>query len=152
MAPKSQGKTAPDFDGELLNGKAFALEDLRGQYVLLDFWGSWCAPCRRDNPNLVRLYQQFNGKDYKDAKGFEIVSVALEKDDRRWAKAIIKDGLNWPYHLLRTSKLVAMDGLALKYGVKDLPTKFLINPKGEILGVNQSYQELANYLESKLSS
>jgi len=150
MAPKSTGKKAPAIAEELLDGQRFELQQLRGQYILLDFWGSWCPPCRRDNPNLVKLYDKFNGRQFKKAEGFEIVSVALEKNDKRWQKAIIKDGLRWRYHILRTSRLVATDALAYKYGVKDLPTKFLIDPEGIIVGVNLSKEEIENILEEQL--
>ena len=139
---KQQGKPAPEIEATLLNDAAFKLSDLKGKYVLLDFWGSWCPPCRRDNPNLVALYNKYN------SKGFEIVSVALEKNDRNLKKAIAKDGLRWPYHIMRTSRLVATDALALKYGVTDLPTKFLLNPKGEVVGVNLSKEEISKILES----
>jgi len=86
------GKMAPDFSSELIDGTPFQLSDLKGKYVLLDFWGSWCAPCRRDSPNLVKLHNEFNDATFNNAQGFEIVSVALEKDNRRWKKASIKDG------------------------------------------------------------
>lgn len=138
------GNSAPDFDATLIDGNPFSLSDLRGKYVLLDFWGSWCPPCRKDNPNLVSLYEQFN------SRGFEIVSIALEKNDKTWKKAIAKDGLIWPYHILRTSRLVATDVVALKYQVTDLPSKFLIDPKGEIVGVNLSKSEITNLLNTNL--
>ncbi len=137
----NQDKIAPDFEATLIDGSAFKLSDLRGKYVLLDFWGSWCPPCRRDNPNLVTLYDQYN------SRGLEIVSVALEKNDRTWKKAIAKDGLRWPYHIMRTSRLVATDALALKYQVTDLPTKYLINPQGKIVGVNMTKEEMAKVIK-----
>ena len=144
------GKIAPDIEAPLADGTPFKLSDLRGQYVLIDFWGSWCPPCRRDNPNLVELYQLFNGKKFKDASGFEIVSIALEKNDRYWQKAVDKDGLKWPYHLLRVSKLVVSDPLAIKYQVNDLPSKFLVDPKGEIVGVNMTRGQIEEYLRARL--
>ncbi len=136
----NQGKKAPNFEAVLMDGSTFKLSDLKGKYVLLDFWGSWCPPCRRDNPNLVALYDRYN------SQGLEIVSVALEKNDKTWKKAIAKDGLRWPYHIMRTSRLVATDALALKYQVTDLPTKYLINPQGHIVGVNLSNEEVAKVM------
>ena len=136
-----QGKPAPEFEATLIDNSAFKLSDLRGKYVLLDFWGSWCPPCRRDNPNLVALYNQYNNK------GLEIVSVALEKNDRTVQRAIDKDGLRWKYHIIRTARLVATDPLALKYSVTDLPTKFLIDPKGNIVGVNLSKEEIGAIID-----
>lgn len=144
------GKTAPEIEVDLANGTPFKLSDLRGQYVLLDFWGSWCPPCRRDNPKLVELYEEFNGKNFKDASGFEIVSIALEKNDKYWQKAVDKDGLIWPYHILRVSKLVISDPLAIKYQVNDLPSKFLIDPEGEIVGVNMTRGQIEEYLRARL--
>ncbi len=148
---RNQGKLAPDFQTELIDGSAFDLKSLRGQYVVLDFWGSWCPPCRRDNPNLVALHDEFHGKKYKDAEGFEIVTVALEKNDRRWKQASQKDGFKWKHQIVRTAKLVLTDPIAMKYGVKEVPSKFLIDPQGNIIGVNQSKQEIASYLRDKLS-
>ena len=138
-----QGKSAPEIEATLLNESLFKLSDLQGKYVLLDFWGSWCPPCRKDNPNLVALYDKYN------SSGLEIVSVALEKNEKSLKKAILNDGLRWPYHIMRTSRLVATDALALKYGVTDLPTKFLIDPKGNIIGVNLSKDEISQILDMR---
>lgn len=149
-AEKKTGSTAPNFTDQLMSGQPFELAELRGQYVLLDFWGSWCPPCRRDNPNLVALYKKFHGQQFVDAEGFEIVSIALEKNDKTWKKAIEKDGLTWPHHILHTSRLVAVDPLAIKYHVTDLPTKFLIGPNGDIVSVNMTRQEIEVYLRDRL--
>ncbi len=146
----NSGNTAPDFEAQLIDGSAFSLSDLRGQYVLLDFWGSWCAPCRRDNPNLVALHHKFNGKQFKDASGFEVVTIALEKDDRRWQRAAEKDGFVWKNQIVRTARLVLTDALALKYNVSDVPSKFLISPKGDIISVNQAKQEIDAFLSTRL--
>jgi len=135
-----------DFTAELIDGSTFSLKDLRGNYVLLDFWGSWCPPCRRDNPNLVKLYKEFNNQTFKNAEGFEIVTIALEKNDKYWQKAATKDGFNWKYQIVEISKIVMLSSLAQKYGVKDIPTKFLIGPEGNIIGANQSYDELRSFL------
>lgn len=140
----NQGKQAPEFTAQLQDGSEFSLSDLRGKYVLLDFWGSWCPPCRRDNPNLVELYDQYN------SRGFEIVSVAIEKNEKTWSKAISKDRLDWPYHILRTSRMVATDALALKYQVSDLPSKFLIDPRGQIIGTNLNKAETMGILDKNL--
>lgn len=144
------GDLAPDFEAELIDGSQFKLSDLQGQYVLLDFWGSWCPPCRRDNPNLVALHNQFHGKTFTDADGFEIVTVALEKDEKRWKRAAEKDGFVWKYQIVRTARLVLTDPLALKYNVSDVPSKFLIGPKGDVLGVNMKRQEIEAVLKAKM--
>ena len=149
--PESKsGKMAPDIEAELIDGSKFKLKQLRGKYVLLDFWGSWCAPCRRDNPNLVKLYQEFGDKSFSDAKGFEIVTVALEKTDRHWQKAAERDGFIWPYQIVQQAKIVLMSPVAQSYAVKEIPAKFLINPEGEIIAVNQKYEEIRDFLASKV--
>ena len=147
---RKKGDIAPDFKTSLIDGSSFELSDLRGNYVLLDFWGSWCPPCRRDNPNLVELHNQFGDKSFQDADNFHIVTIALEKNDRAWKKASEKDGFTWKHQIVQESKLVLSAPLAIKYNVKDVPSKFLINPDGEVLGVNQSATEIARFLSSKL--
>ena len=140
---------APDFTTQRIDGSEFTLSDLRGDYVLLDFWGSWCPPCRRDNPNLVKLHNAFSDVKFKDGSGFSIVTVALEKNNKSWEKAAKRDGFIWDNQIVEISKIVMLSSLAQKYGVKDIPAKFLIGPKGEILGVNQSYEELRTFLMGK---
>jgi len=89
----SGNATAPEISFPDVNGKQRRLSDLRGKVVLIDFWASWCGPCRKENPNVVRLY-----KKYKD-KGFEIFSVSLDSDKAAWKQAIERDGLIWPNHV-----------------------------------------------------
>ena len=142
------GEVAPDFTLKLEQGKDMQLYDLKGNYILLDFWGSWCGPCRKDNPNLVRLYNEFHGKSFADAKTFEIVSVALETDAKRWKAAIAKDGLKWPYHHADFNRMKSPIGTA--YGVREIPTKYLITPTGHIAGVNMSFDEIFAFLSKRL--
>lgn len=150
-SPEStKGKQAPDFSTELITGEKFSLSDLKGEYVLLDFWGSWCGPCRRDNPSLVSLYNEFNTLSFKDAKGFKVVTIALEKNDRHWRKAAERDGFAWKHQIVQEAKIVLLSPLAQKYAVSEVPTKFLIGPNGNILGVNQQYEEIKAYLKSKI--
>lgn len=144
------GDKAPNFKAELIDGTPFELSDLEGKYVILDFWGSWCPPCRRDNPNLVKLYNSFKDSEFVDATGFELVTVALEKNDKMWKRASEKDGFTWPYQIITTSKVVLLSPIAQKYNVSDIPAKFLIDPNGNIIGVNQKYQELDDFLRAKL--
>lgn len=149
----SQGEVAPNFIGTKPDGSTFELKDLQGNYVLLEFWGSWCGDCRVSHPELVATYNKFNGKVYSDAIGFEIVSVGLETSEGRWKKAIEKDGLRWPYHTAqvaeRNSKMFDQP-LAIDYGIKWAPTSFLINSKGNIIKVNPSKSELDKYLSGKM--
>lgn len=149
QAPKfSDGESIPNFTAQLANGNSFELAEMRGNYVLLDFWGSWCGPCREDNPNIVKLYQEFNGKSFAEAKGFEVVSVAIETKKDRALSAIKKDGLTWPYHIILLDRFKSQ--IAKEFGVREIPTKYLLSPNGEVLSVNESYENLQNFLSNKL--
>lgn len=141
------GAQIPEFSATLLGGEEMRLSQLRGDYVLLDFWGSWCGPCRAANPDLVALHEQFGGR------GFHIVSIAIDRDEAAWQRAIQQDGLAWPYHIIdRTSSQRFFDGpLAKQFGVKSVPTTYLINPKGTIVGVNLEKDKLAALLADKLT-
>ncbi len=144
------GNIAPNFTAELINGEPFELDKLKGDYVLLDFWGSWCGPCRRDHPSLVKLFDEFSGKESAKGESFHIVTVALEKNDRSWKKAADRGGFKWKYQIVQLSRAVLLSPVAQKYSVSNIPAKFLINPNGEIIGVNQSYDEIKSILSQKL--
>lgn len=145
----SKGTPAPDFETQLVDGQSFKISDLKGSYVLLDFWGSWCPPCRRDNPNLVAIYDRYNGQSFKGADGFEVVTIALEKDGKRWEAAAKKDGFKWPYQIVQESRFVLTAPLAKKYGVSDVPAKFLIDPQGHIILSNPTNAEIKSYLDKQ---
>ena len=148
----TNGAEAPIFKGQLVNGEDFSLSDLRGNYVLLDFWGSWCAPCLKEIPSMVQLYDDYHGKDFKNADNFHIVSIALEKSDAYTRRIIQTRNLKWKYHIIDISKIVLMSSLAQLYNVKELPTKFLINPEGEIMGTDLSFEEMSRLLNDRLES
>lgn len=153
MKPKFiNGEKAPDFSAALIHGSQFSLSKLRGRYVLLDFWGSWCGPCREENPKLVALYREFKRKRLKKADGFEIVSVGIENHAPRWSRAIENDGMIWPYHILDVSSNMKFfnSPIAQLYGVKQIPTKYLINPEGRIIGVNLSTEKIRAILEKEI--
>ncbi len=145
------GEQAPLFEATLRDGTLFRLADHRGKYVLLDFWGSWCPPCRQQNPQLVRFYERYGHASFLDADGFIIVSIGIERDSMRWVRAIEQDGLSWPYHILdRATSLRFFDSpLAKLYGVRQTPTTFLINPKGYIMGLNLPISEMERLLDRK---
>ena len=119
------GKEAPDFEEKKIDGTTMKLSDLRGKIVLLDFWASWCGPCRRENPAVVALYEK-----YKD-DGFTIMSVSLDKDKNSWIAAIEKDGLTWPNHVsdlgFWSSRVPKM------YNVRGIPFTVLIDKDGNII-------------------
>ena len=140
----NSGEDLPDFSATLLNGEEMKLSDLRGKYVLIDFWGSWCGPCRAENPQLVALYNKYNGNQFKSADGFEIFSVGIEKREDRWKRAIDRDGLYWKYHVLdKTDSFKFFDSeIASKFGVRQLPSKYLLNEKGVIISVDPTITDL----------
>jgi len=150
QAPKfNDGEDLPNFEAQLINGKSFELAELKGNYVLLDFWGSWCGPCLRDNPNIVKLHQEFNGQKFKDAKGFEVVSVAIETSEKMCKGAILRDNLYWDYHIMLLDRFKS--DIAQEFGVREIPTKYLLSPDGKILSVNEPYDKMRERLQSKLN-
>lgn len=143
------GSKAPEIDGTLVDGAPFRLSDLQGHYVLVDFWGSWCPPCRKEMPELKKLYDKHHNKTYKDAQDFHIVSIALEKSDKHILKIIEQSGLSWPHHIIDVNPIVMLSSYAQSYDVKDLPTKFLINPQGQFMGTNLSFEEMDRMLTDR---
>ncbi|MCH2230542.1 MAG: AhpC/TSA family protein [Crocinitomicaceae bacterium] len=133
------GKPAPDFEELRTDGETtMKLSDLRGQIVLLDFWASWCGPCRRENPTVVKLYDK-----YKD-DGFTVMSVSLDKDRAKWLAAIERDKLSWPNHV---SDLKGWASAApKKYGVSGIPFTVLIDRDGKIIATKLRGMELTNEL------
>ncbi len=138
------GEMSKDFSATLADGTAFKLSDIKGKYVLLDFWGSWCGPCRQENPSLVALYNETRNKSYKSAGSFEIVSVAIETKEANWRKAILSDGLTWKYQIGEMDRFSSP--IATLYGVREIPTKYFISPEGRILMVNPKIEEISDFL------
>ena len=130
-----EGVDAADFSQPDKDGKMVKLSDYRGKYVLLDFWASWCAPCRRENPNLIKAYAKYKGK------GFEILGVSLDKaaDKAKWLKAIEDDKLTWK----QVGDMKGWDNAAgMLYEVKAIPMNFLIDPSGKIIAKYLRGEEL----------
>ena len=133
------GMEAPEIAMSDPEGVTRRLSDLRGKVVLIDFWASWCSPCRRENPNVVKLYNK-----YKD-QGFEIFSVSLDKDGNAWRKAIKDDGLAWPNHVSDLKQWQSAAGRT--YGIMSIPATVLVDREGKIIARNLRGAELEKQLQ-----
>ncbi len=143
------GNLAPDLKLTDPSGKVIDLYSLRGSVVLVDFWASWCGPCRGENPNVVATYNKYHGAKFKGAKGFKIYSVSLDRDKDPWINAIKHDGLVWPDHV---SDLKGWQSVgAATYGVQSIPTNFLLNADGVIIAKELRGENLANELETLIN-
>ncbi len=141
------GQIAPELNYSNPKGKTYSLKEVnKGRYVLIDFWASWCGPCRRANPELVEVYEKYKGLKFKNApKGFTVFSVSLDTNPEAWQKAIEKDNLLWEYHV---SDLKKWHGeAATQYGIAFIPQAFLVGPDGKILGKYMNALEAVADLE-----
>ena len=129
-------------------GKEIKLSSIKGKVVLIDFWASWCGPCRMENPNLVKSYVKYKDAKYKDAKGFDIYSVSLDKNKEAWIAAIAKDQLTWENHVSDLKGWQSSAGA--DYQVNFIPQNFLINEKGIIVAKNLRGEELDKELDKLL--
>ncbi len=137
----SIGQLAPDFELPTPQGKMVKLSDFKGKYVLLDFWASWCGPCRQESPNLVKQYNSFKNKN------FTILSVSLDDKKEAWLKAIKDDKLDWTH----ISDLQRWNSKASNlYKVESIPASFILDPAGKIVAKNLYAADLENFLSKIL--
>lgn len=135
----AEGSVAPDFTLPTKDGEEIKLASFQGKYVLVDFWASWCGPCRQENPNVVKAYNQF-----KD-KGFEVLSVSVDQKREDWIKAVEDDGLTW------TQVIDAEGNVAQTYGVQSIPSTFLLDKEGKIIAKNLRGNALTDKLNELLN-
>ena len=136
------GNTIPSFSLRNSINEDVSIEYFRGQYVLIDFWASWCGPCRSENPNVVKAYNKYK------QKGFTVLGISLDTDKDAWLKAISDDKLNWTH----ISDLQGWKNeTAQKFGVRSIPFSILIDPEGIILAKNLRAQDLHEELEKQLN-
>jgi peroxiredoxin len=137
------GAIAPEIELPDTNGNIIKLSSLRGKIVLIDFWASWCGPCRKESPNMVNLYQTYHDK------GFEIYGVSLDQSKANWIGAIISDSLSW-IHVSDLKRWQCQAGL--DYGIRSIPSTILIDEEGRIIAKNLRGEKLANKVKEVIES
>ncbi|HLV41520.1 MAG TPA: TlpA disulfide reductase family protein [Brumimicrobium sp.] len=123
-------------------GKMVALSDYKGKLVLLDFWASWCGPCRQENPNIVEAYNKYKNGKFTNGKGFVVLSVSLDRAEEPWKNAIVKDNLKWDGHVWDKSGEVTN-----KYGVRSIPHSFLIDGDGKIVAQGDALRGIGLHIQ-----
>lgn len=138
------GQEAPYFEAVNTQEQTINLAQFKGKYLLIDFWGSWCGPCRKENSVLNMVYDKYKNKTFKNSLSIEFLSIALESNKEDGIKAIAKDGLLWPNHIIEENLLKSR--LAQLYQISSIPSKFLIGPDQLIVLNNPSIEDLDDFL------
>jgi thiol-disulfide isomerase/thioredoxin len=140
------GNIAPEIIMKNPNDSAISLSSLRGKMVLIDFWASWCGPCRGENPNVVKTYHQYKDSIYVNGSSFTVFSVSLDRTKEPWTAAIKHDSLDWPYHVCDMKQW--QNEAAMKYQVFSIPTNVLIDGNGVIVAKGLRGEQLPKALST----
>lgn len=133
---------APEIEAKLIDGSDFKLSELRGEYILLDFWASWCGPCLADMPKLMAMHEKYGDR-------VVFVSIAFEKNDKRWKSVSEKAGFSWKHQIVEEAKILLASPISRAYGVADIPAKFIVTPEGELIS-GMNFEQMDAYLEASL--
>ncbi|MBN2479855.1 MAG: TlpA family protein disulfide reductase, partial [Parachlamydiales bacterium] len=143
------GDIAPEINLPAVDrSKSYKLSELRGKMVLIYFWASFAPPCRFENDHVVRIYNKYKDKSFKNAEGFTVYAVSLDRDVEKWKAAIKKDNMQWPYHV---SDMKSYESEVVNnYGIINVPFNFLIDGSGKVIAINLKSPDLANTIEKHL--
>lgn len=134
-----------EISGSTPDDQTISLSQLKGKLVLVDFWASWCPPCRAENPNIAKAYSQFKDKNFTKGKGFEVFQISLDSKKADWTKAIDKDQLVWPCHICDFKGWYSP--IADQFGIEEIPSNLLIDKDGIIIAKDLRDSDLETTLQ-----